>query len=68
MLGIDDVDCDVPTGTLAALMEFSMGTWGWGVVEVCDKLLIRSLLRNFQSCMQNSHSAGIMIMWGVIFM
>ena len=40
ILGIDDVDCDVPTGTSAALMEFSMGMWGWGVVEVRDELLI----------------------------
>ena len=40
MQGIDDEDCNVPAGTLVALMEFSMGAWGWGVVEVCDELLI----------------------------
>ena len=50
MLGIDDVDCNVPTGTSAALMEFSMGAWGWGVVEVRDELLIQSLLQIFRSC------------------
>ena len=31
MLGIDDEDCNVPEGTSAALMDASMGTWGWGV-------------------------------------
>ena len=40
MLGIDDVDCDISTGMSAGLMEFSMGTWGWGVVEVHDELLV----------------------------
>ena len=31
---IDDVGCDIPIGVSAVLMEFSMGMWGGGVVEV----------------------------------
>ena len=34
MLGIDDVGCDIPIGMSVVLMEFSMGVWGGGVVEV----------------------------------